>query len=82
MLRLAEGVTRSRIIARNGKAKTIRLRITPTANRNSYRVVRLVGVFNVHVAPHPLMLQGIDNDMSGPLWMVRTPGNSVGVAIS
>ena len=22
------------------------------------------------------------NDISGPLWMVRTPGNSVGVAIS
>ena len=42
-MRLAEGVTRSRIIARNGKAKTIRLRITPTANRNSYRVARLVG---------------------------------------
>ena len=31
---------------------------------------------------HSLMLQGDDNDMSGPLWMVRTPGNSVGVAIS
>ena len=43
-MRLAEGVTRSRIIARNGKAKTIRLRITPTANRNSYRVARLVGL--------------------------------------
>ena len=31
---------------------------------------------------HSLMLQGDDNDMSSPLWMVRTPGNSVGVAIS
>ena len=37
-------------------AETIKLRITPTANRNSYRVARLVGVFNVHVAPHSLML--------------------------
>ena len=31
---------------------------------------------------HSLMLQGDGNDISGPLWMVRTPGNSVGVAIS
>ena len=43
MLRLAEGVTRSRIIGRNGLVETIRLSITPTANRNSYRVARLVG---------------------------------------
>ena len=36
----------------------------------------------VVVALHPLMLQGDDNDMSSPLWMVRALGNSVGVAIS
>ena len=44
MLRLAEGVTRSRIMGRNRLVETIRLSITPTANRNSYRVARLVGV--------------------------------------
>ena len=43
MLRLAEGVTRSRIMGRNGLVEIIRLRITPTANRNSCRVARLVG---------------------------------------
>ena len=36
----------------------------------------------VVVVLHSLMLQGDGNDISGPLWMVRTPGNSVGVAIS
>ena len=36
----------------------------------------------VHVVLHSLMLQGDDNDISSPLWMVRTLGNSVGVAIS
>ena len=36
----------------------------------------------VVVVLHSLMLQGDDNDMSSPLWMVRTLGNSVGVAIS
>ena len=41
-----------------------------------------VGGIAVHVVLHSLMLQGIDNDISGPLWMVRTLGNSVGVAIS
>ena len=45
MLRLAEGVTRSRIMDRNGLVETIRLRITPSANRNSCRVARLVGAF-------------------------------------
>ena len=44
MLRLAEGVTRSRITGRNRLVEIIRLGITPTANRNSYRVARLVGV--------------------------------------
>ena len=43
VLRLAEGVTHSRIMGRNGLVETIRLSITPTANRNSYRVARLVG---------------------------------------
>ena len=43
MLRLAVGVTRSRIMGRNRLVKTIRLSITPTANRNSYRVAILVG---------------------------------------
>ena len=31
-------------MGRNGLVETIRLSITPTANRNSYRVARLVGV--------------------------------------
>ena len=43
VLRLAEGVTHSRIMGRNGLVETIRLSITPTANRNSYRVAWLVG---------------------------------------
>ena len=42
-LRLAEGVTRSRIMGRNGLAKITRLSLTPTAKRNSYRVAILVG---------------------------------------
>ena len=41
-----------------------------------------VGGNAVVVVVHSLMLQGIDNDISGPLLMVRTLGNSVGVAIS
>ena len=41
-----------------------------------------VGGNAVVVVLHSLMLQGDDNDISGPLWMVRTPGNSEGVAIS
>ena len=42
-LRLAEGVTRIRIMGRNGLAEIRRLSITPTAKRNSYRVAILVG---------------------------------------
>ena len=38
MLRLAVGVTHSRIIVKNGLVEIIRLSITPSANRNSYRV--------------------------------------------
>ena len=34
----------------------------------------------VHVVLHSLMLQGDDNDISSPLLMVRTPGNSYRVA--
>gem|GEM_PF-6222902 len=41
-----------------------------------------VGGNVVHVVLHSLMLQGDDNDISSPSLMVRTPGNSVGVAIS
>ena len=41
-----------------------------------------VGGNAVVVVLHSLMLQGDDNDISSPLLMVRTPGNSVGVAIS
>ena len=41
-----------------------------------------VGGNAVVVVVHSLMLQGDGNDISSPLWMVRTPGNSVGVAIS
>ena len=40
------------------------------------------GGIAVVVVVHSLMLQGIDNDISSPSWMVRTLGNSVGVAIS
>ena len=41
-----------------------------------------VGGIAVVLVLFSLMLPGDDNDMSRPLWMVRTPGNSVGVAIS
>ena len=41
-----------------------------------------VGGIAVVVVLHSLMLQGDDNDISSPSWMVRTLGNSVGVAIS
>ena len=41
---------------------------------------RAVGGIAVVVVLHSLMLQGDDNDISGPLWMVRTPGNSYRVA--
>ena len=41
-----------------------------------------VGGNAVVVVLHSLMLQGDDNDISGPSLMVRTLGNSVGVAIS
>ena len=48
-------------------------------------IIRWSGVVEgnaVVVVVHSFMLQGIDNDISGPSWMVRTLGNSVGVAIS
>ena len=41
-----------------------------------------VGGNAVVVAPHSLMLQGDGNDISSPSLMVRTLGNSVGVAFS
>ena len=41
-----------------------------------------VGGNAVVVVLHSLMLQGDDNDISSPSLMVRTLGNSVGVAIS
>ena len=41
-----------------------------------------VGGFAVVVVLHSLMLQGDDNDISSPSMMMRTLGNSVGVAIS
>ena len=41
-----------------------------------------VGGNAVVVVLHSLMLQGDDNDINSPSLMVRTPGNSVGVAIS
>ena len=41
-----------------------------------------VGGNAVVVVLHSLMLQGDGNDISGPLWMARALGNSVGVAIS
>ena len=43
MLRLAEGVILNLIITTSPFLPIILLRITPTANRNSYRVARLVG---------------------------------------
>ena len=43
VLRLAEGVTRSRTMGRNGLVEIIQLSITPTAKRNSYRVANIVG---------------------------------------
>ena len=44
MLRLAEGVILNLIIITSPFLPIILLRVTPTANRNSYRVARLVGV--------------------------------------
>ena len=41
-LRLAVGVTRSRIMGRNGEVVIIRLSITPSANRNTYSVATLI----------------------------------------
>ena len=41
-----------------------------------------VGGIAVVVVLHSLILQGGDNDINSPSLMVRTPGNSVGVAIS
>ena len=38
--------------------------------------------FAVVVVLYSLMLQGDDNDISSPSMMLRTLGNSVGVAIS
>ena len=43
MLRLAEGVILNLIITTSPFLPIILLRVTPTANRNSYRVARLVG---------------------------------------
>ena len=42
----------------------------------------VVGGNAVVVVLHSLMLQGDGNDISSPSMMVRTLGNSVGVAIS
>ena len=44
MLRLAEGVILNLTITTYPFLPFILLRVTPTANRNSYRVARLVGV--------------------------------------
>ena len=41
-MRLAVGVTRSRIMGRNGEVVIIRLSITPSANRNTYSVATLI----------------------------------------
>ena len=43
MLRLAEGVILNLLITAYPFLPIILLRVTPTANRNSYRVARLVG---------------------------------------
>mgnify|MGYP004534044301 CR=1 FL=1 len=72
MLRLAEGVTRSRIIGRNGLVETIRLSITPTANRNSYRVARLVGALP-RVACLPATLGWGIATLSELLLLAETP---------
>ena len=44
MLRLAEGVILNLIISTYPFLPTILLRVTPTANRNTYSVARLVGL--------------------------------------
>ena len=44
MLRLAEGVMLNLTIHTYPSLPTILLRVTPTTNRNSYRVAKLVGV--------------------------------------
>ena len=59
-------------------------------NRNSYRVAAayvcfvMEGVMFVCMDVGCILMSGSNdfNDISGPLWMVRTLGNSVGVAIS
>ena len=64
VLRLAKGVTRSRIMGRNGLAEIIRLSLTPTAKRNSYRVAILVGQLP-RVAGHPSELPGVRTSHNG-----------------
>ena len=73
MLRLAVGVTRSRIMGRNGLVGTIRLSITPTANRNSCRVARLVGAVTQGSVLRPQPWAGKSQLLQSCRWVRTTP---------
>ena len=73
MLRLAVGVTRSRIMGRNGLVGTIRLSITPTANRNSCRVARLVGAVTQGSVLRPQPWAGKSQLLQSCRWVRTVP---------
>ena len=73
MLRLAVGVTRSRIMGRNGLVETIRLSITPTANRNSCRVARLVGAVTQGSVLRPQPWAGKSQLLQSCRWVRTIP---------
>ncbi len=73
MLRLAVGVTRSRIMGRNGLVGTIRLSITPTANRNSCRVARLVGAVTQGSVLRPQPWAGKSQLLQSCRWVQTVP---------
>ena len=73
MLRLAVGVTRSRIMGRNGLVETIRLSITPTANRNSCRVARLVGAVTQGSVLRPQPWAGKSQLLQSCRWVRTVP---------
>ena len=50
VLRVAVGVMLNLIISTYAFHSIVPLRVTPTANRNSYRVARLVGAFTQCIA--------------------------------
>jgi len=73
VLRLAVGVTRSRIMGRNGLVGTIRLSITPTANRNSCRVARLVGAVTQGSVLRPQPWAGKSQLLQSCRWVRTVP---------